>query len=237
MLKVRKGPRTDGPFFGALMAKRRDEGGVSMRGIVALLLLLLALLPGCAVPGEEASSPAVHQAEAPRAENMRASMVENAPLPLLDAEVMTAYERALWVYGWFDLAPLPSGEETVMVGRTAYRRVNMEKIQDMEDLRACLRSVFTQELTDRLLDGKTARIQYREIDGALYVSGERRDQNAGKGAASVEVEQAGDGVCYVNVLVDLLDEDGETVVGEESWSFPYAFVEDRWVFTDFRLVY
>lgn len=168
---------------------------------------------------------------------MRASMVETAPPPMLEAEVVTAYERALWVYGWFDLAPLPAGEETAMVGRRTYHRVDMEGVQDMADLRACLRSVFTQELTDRLLDGKTARIQYREINGALYVSGDRRDRDAGKGAASVEVEWAEEDACYVNVLVDLLEEDGVTVVGEESWSFPYAFVEDRWVFTDFRLVY
>lgn len=208
-----------------------------MRGILTLLLLL-ALLPGCAVPagGADASSPAIRTA-APRAENMRASMVETAPPPMLEAEVVTAYERALWVYGWFDLAPLPAGEETAMVGRRTYHRVDMEGVQDMADLRACLRSVFTQELTDRLLDGKTARIQYREINGALYVSGDRRDRDAGKGAASVEVEWAEEDACYVNVLVDLLEEDGVTVVGEESWSFPYAFVEDRWVFTDFRLVY
>lgn len=206
-----------------------------MRGIMTLLLLL-ALLPGCAVPAGEAPAPAARTA-APRAENMRASMVEAAPLPLLEAEVLTAYERAVWVYSWFDLAPLSAGEETVTVGRKTYRRVDVESVQDMADLRACLRSVFTQELTDRLLDGETARIQYREIDGALYVSGDSRVRDAGKGAASVEVEWAEEDACYVNVLVDLLDEDGETVVGEESWSFPYAFVEDRWVFTDFRLVY
>ena len=41
----------------------------------------------------------------------------------------------------------------------------------------------------------------------------------------------------VNVVVDLLGEDGQTVVGLESWSFPYVFLDDRWVFTDFRLVY
>ena len=53
----------------------------------------------------------------------------------------------------------------------------------------------------------------------------------------VEAEQLEETLYSVNVMVELLGEDGETVVGLESWSFPYAFVNDRWVFTDFRLVY
>ncbi len=53
----------------------------------------------------------------------------------------------------------------------------------------------------------------------------------------MEAEQLEETLYSVNVMVELLGEDGETVVGLESWSFPYAFVNDRWVFTDFRLVY
>ena len=60
---------------------------------------------------------------------------------------------------------------------------------------------------------------------------------AGKGRIRVEAEQLEETLYSVNVMVELLGEDGETVVGLESWSFPYAFVNDRWVFTDFRLVY
>ena len=41
----------------------------------------------------------------------------------------------------------------------------------------------------------------------------------------------------VDVTVDLLDENGETVTGVECYAFPYEFVEDHWVFTDFRMVY
>ena len=51
----------------------------------------------------------------------------------------------------------------------------------------------------------------------------------------MEAERLAEDLYSVNVMVELLAEDGGTVVGLESWSFPYAFVEDRWVFTDFRL--
>ena len=113
----------------------------------------------------------------------------------------------------------------------------MEGMEELEDLRTYLRGVFSQELADRLLDGGSSRIQYRDVNGVLYAAGDIRDRDAGKGQVQVEVERLEDGLYFINVTVDLLGEDRETVVGLESWSFPYAFVEDRWVFTDFRLVY
>lgn len=122
-----------------------------------------------------------------------------------------------------------------MDGETYYR-VSMPGIEDLEDLRTYLRGIFSQELTDRLVDGTAARIRYRNIQGILYACGEPREPDAGKGQARVEAERLAEDLYHVNVLVDLLAEDGESVVGLESWSFPYAFIEDRWVFTDFRLI-
>ena len=198
-----------------------------MRRTIAVLLLAL-LLTGCAAPSGEApalSAAGTASEPAARAENMSSSLVESS-----------AYERAQKVYGWFDLAPPPTTGEPTTVNGVDYYRVDMEGMADLEDLRACLRGVFTQELTDRLLDSRTVRIQYRDVNGALCVAGDSRVPDAGKGQAQVEVEQLEETLYFVNVTVDLLGEDRETVVGLESWSFPYAFVEDRWVFTEFRLV-
>ena len=50
-------------------------------------------------------------------------------------------------------------------------------------------------------------------------------------------EETGPGRYSVKVTASLLGEDGVTVTGLECWSFPYVFEEDRWVFTDFQLVY
>lgn len=209
-----------------------------MRKAMAALLFTL-VLSGCAAPSGEvsaASAPRVPAAPAAQAENMSSSMVESSARPMPEAEVLAAYERARRVYGWFDLAPLPTSGESVHLNSRTYYRVAMEGVGDLEDLRACLRGVFSRELTDFLLDGKSARIQYRDIDGVLFVSGDSREPDAGKGQALVEAEQQEEAVWFVNVTVDLLGEDRETVVGLESWSFPYAFEDDRWVFTDFRLV-
>ena len=209
-----------------------------MRRTIAVLLLAL-LLTGCAAPSGEApalSAAGAASEPAARAENMSSSLVESSARPMPETEVLAAYERAQKVYGWFDLAPPPTTGEPTTVNGVDYYRVDMEGMADLEDLRACLRGVFTQELTDRLLDSRTVRIQYRDVNGALCVAGDSRVPDAGKGQAQVEVEQLEETLYFVNVTVDLLGEDRETVVGLESWSFPYAFVEDRWVFTEFRLV-
>lgn len=202
-----------------------------------IVLLLLLLLTACSPPARTAETAPSPAAARPEAENMRASLVESAPRPPLESDIRGAYDRALRVYGWFDLAPLPTSEESVFLDGVRYHRVNMEGVRDLEDLRTYLRSVFSQELADRLLDGETARLQYRDIDGALYVAGTRRERDPETGGILIEVEQLDETAFSVNVLVDLLDEDGRTVVGQKSWSFPYALVGDRWVFTDFCLVY
>lgn len=202
-------------------------------------LLLAVLLSGCAAPAEPAAARSAPAAEIPAAsaENMRSALVESAARPLSESEILDAYDQAQRVYGWFDLSPLPTADETVLENGETFRRVDMDGIEELEDLRAYLRGVFSQELADTLLRGETTRIRYQDIDGVLYVSGNRRDRETGKGALRVEAEQLEESVYSVNVMVDLLDEDGQTVVGLESWSFPYVFSEGRWVFTDFQLVY
>ena len=206
-----------------------------MKKITAALVFTL-LLAGCAAPPEETAAPAAASAPAARMEKMSSSMVESSARPLLEEDILAAYEGARRVYGWFDLADLPgSGESAQEHGAGEYRGKAV-RVKNLEDLRAYLRGVFSQELADRLLDGRTARIHYRNIRGLLYVSGEARDRDPGKGASWVETEKLAEDLYSVNVMVDLLGEDGETVVGLECWSFPYAFEGDRWVFTDFRLV-
>ena len=58
----------------------------------------------------------------------------------------------------------------------------------------------------------------------------------GKGRVEAAVEQTAPDTCVVNVTVELLEENSGSVTGMEYDSFPYQYVRDRWVFTDFRLV-
>lgn len=160
---------------------------------------------------------------------------DGAPPELSQEEILSAYQRAAAAYGWFTLEPLPDSGETVTVDGAVYRRVDMEGMEELKDLRTYLNSVFAPELTEQLLSGGPP--EYRDIEGALYVTGRGRMRDSRKGTVQIQTEQVDSGSYLVNVTVDLLDRDGVTVTGLESWSFPYVYTGDRWVFTDFKTIY
>ena len=206
--------------------------------LAALTAWVLLLAPGCAAPaGDAPGRTAVPGPRPPEGGGLRSSRVESEARPLSDEEILDAYSRAEDLYAWFDLEPLPGAGPAVITDGALYRQVDREGIQTMEDLRTCLRSVFSQEVTEALLAAGGETPMYRDIDGALYVTGSGRSPDPSKGHTEIEVEQTSADSYAVNISIDLLDADGETVTGLECWSFPYAFVDDRWVFTDFRLFY
>ena len=179
-----------------------------MKKCVLPALLLALLLTGCG--GTEAKE-------------LSDTALEEAPRPLTQSEVRSAYDRAVTAYGWFDLSPLPCGQEQEMVDGWIYQKVDYPGIEDLADLRAYLRVVFSPDLTERLLT-QGQRPAYRDVDGALYAAaGVGREKESDKGS--------------VEVTVELLDSSRSTVIGVESYAFPYEFVEGSWAFTDFQMVY
>lgn len=210
-----------------------------------LPLVLMMLLVGCGGEGETAAplppeSPAkaaVSVVTPPDPETLEAAQVESDARMPTEEEILGDYDRAVRIYGWFDLTPLEDSGETVTEDGTVYRRVSAAGCGSMEDLRLDLRSVFTETLTERLLSGEEGRIRYRDIDGALYVTGEGRERSAGRGTVTVEVEQTGESSYAVNVTVDLVEQEEGVVTGMECWSFPYVQENGRWGFSEFRLVY
>lgn len=209
------------------------------RRVCLWLLLTLLLLSGCgsaAAPSAAATADAV-PAQAPETDgSLSATRLEAEPRPLTEEEILSAYYRAEEAYGWFDLAPLPDSGETVRLENAVYRRVDYPGIENMDDLRTYLRSLFSAELTDWLLVTGGSSPFYLDIDGALYVSFSGRTRDSGKGAVQVEVVRGDSQTYSLEVSVELLDGDRNAAVGLECWSFPYAYVDGRWVFTDFQLV-
>ena len=214
-----------------------------MKKTIWLPLVLTLLLVGCGGEGEAAAprspeSPAPVSVEVlPEAETLEAAQVESDARMPTEQEILGDYDRAVRIYGWFDLTPLEDSGETVTEDGTVYRRVSAAECGTMEELRLNLRSVFTESLTERLLSGEEGRIRYRDIDGALYVTGEGRERGSGRGSVTVEVEQTGETAYSVNVTVDLVEQEDGVVTGMECWSFPYVRENDRWGFSEFRLVY
>lgn len=200
---------------------------------VLLVLLVLLVLSGCGQGGLAARSAETAQEEA----DFSSTLVEGQARPLTEGEIRSAYDRAVNAYGWFDLTPLPTTSQQETVDGWLYQKVDYPGIEDLADLRAYLRVVFSQELTDRLLE-QGDHPAYRDVDGALYAAVDiSREKARSKGSVEVMVTQESETVYSVEVTVDLLDSASGEVIGVECYAFPYEFIEENWVFTDFQLVY
>ena len=208
------------------------------------MLLTVLLLTGCSggeSPGsempEEKAVPAADMAAGYGQEaDLEAAQVESSARALTEEEILDAYQRAEVACGWFALQPLPDSGEIVQIDGVDYREVDVPGIQKMEDLRTYLRSLFSGELTEQLLATGGSCPLYREIDGSLYVCASGRSRNSGKGNMQIQINRIDETSYTVDVTMDLLGAGGETM-GVECWSFHYAYVDGRWVFTDFRLVW
>lgn len=210
-----------------------------MRQILMLEALLVMLLMGCAGASsweEEAqmeTGMTQHQAGSPV--SVPAEELENVPMS--EEEVLLAYDRAVEAWNWFFHTPLPGGGDRVQVGDAAYWKVSSPRFETMEELQSYLRHLFSQELTEQLLDMDAPTPVYLDLQGALYVrenAGCVRDRS--KGAQQIQVEKETDTAYSINITVDLLDGDQTAVVGLEFWSFSYELVEDEWIFTSFELI-
>lgn len=202
------------------------------------LWLLLFLLCGCesaATPAPEEAAPA-RAPEAAADAGLSATRLDAEPRPLMEEEILAAYYRAEEAYGWFALAPLPSTGEVLRLDGAAYYKVDYPGMETLDDLRAYLRRLFSAELTDNLLSLGGESPYYRDVDGALYVSFSGRERDGGKGASQVEAVQLDSQTYALEVSVELLNDERSAVTGLECWSFPYSYVDGRWVFTDFQLV-
>lgn len=214
-----------------------------MKRVYALMLALaLWALAGCgaeiAADGSAAqAAPSVGETAGDEDSGLSAALLERQARPLTDEEILAAYDRAEEAYGWFYLQTLPAGSETQTLDGWIYHRVDYPGMENLADLRAYLRGLFTEELTDQLLSEGDPHPLYQDADGELYVLSTQRARDTSRGEITIETEQTGETAYAVDVAVDLLDGPGGAVTGVQCYSFPYEFVEDRWVFTDFCLVY
>lgn len=166
-------------------------------------------------------------------------------VPPTAEEVRNAFDKALEVYGWFDLCSLETDSaDRVEVGNATYCRVVREELPTLESLRTLVYSLFDTKTGEHLLGEKVQNKPYIDVDGALYGQDFARGTDMSKGEYTVEVTPESSTCMLCTVTVEIIDIDYNNgasdpkVIGTEDYTYHYQYDGNgRWVFTDFDLFY
>lgn len=160
-----------------------------------------------------------------------------------ETQVRTAFEKAIEVYGWFDLCSLDcDSADKVERGDSEYYRVISDEVPTYDALRTMVYDLFDTQTGDELLREDSEYPPYIDADGALYTRDFARGSDVTKGEYELTVEQESK-TCFVcKARVETLEfNDGykeyRRVTGCEEFTYHYELVGNRWVFTDFALFY
>lgn len=175
--------------------------------------------------------------------------VTATPEPRPDDEVvLAAYREAAEVFSWFagyGEPELDGADQITMTveewgGEITLFRVTRPILNSTDELRAYLKTLLSDEVVDALLKNGSAKF-VDGPEGGLYTTGAGRGSNINKGGVILSVlwpQEGGKTLCTVRAEVELLDEETlSTVVGTETYDFPYQKVGDKWVFTQFTAIF
>lgn len=173
---------------------------------------------------------------------------EPAPTEVLvitpsQTQVRMAFEKAMEVYGWFELCSLECDSvDKATLNGTTYYRVISDEVPTFDALRMLVYDLFDTKTGDRLLDEDSKTPPYINVDGALFTRDFARGSDVTKGEYELTVEQESKTSFLCKVRVETLEfNDGykeyRRVSGYEDYTYHYKRVGNRWVFTDFSLFY
>ncbi len=151
-----------------------------------------------------------------------------------DDEVMAAYNKALPIFEWFDIKPLPTdGAYKKELGYMIYYNVSDPKITSMGALQSAMNSVFTPTLTGSLIG---SRSMYREFDGRLYVAPAGRKVNKFAGDTTYKVVSRTAEKIVLQASTEIFGSDHKTIVKTQTKDFSYMKTPVGWRFATFEAV-
>lgn len=160
-----------------------------------------------------------------------------------DEEILRVYRKATEAFSWFagygDSGLALDLEDTQVRAYLTYFRVTAPELNSVNDLRAYLKTMFSDEVVDGLL--KPGQDHFLDIGSGLYALSAGRGADPTKGGITTAVlwpEEENPKSCTVQTTVEVLDpNNGYAVTGQQVYSFPYAQVGDKWVFTQFESIF
>ncbi len=193
-----------------------------------ILSLVMCVFCSCATPSAQ-SDPSTPE---PAPSQEPASEPEAKPVQPTDAEIEALYKKADEAYMWFDMGscPVAEGERYSADDVHTYALAD-NGFSSTDELRAYLNTLFSSELTDKLMSGENPT--FIDHDGKLYVAEAARGANILAGDTRYEVVREDERVIY-RVSVDQLEEpDSDKVVSVETYDMVLQNTDAGWVFTEF----
>ncbi len=152
--------------------------------------------------------------------------------------ILAAYKSATVAASWFRIASIletadeyPSADD-LYIELDDRRYFKVKRFDRYDVFVDYLEMLFSKELTQEFLQSENNK--YINIDGELYATLGIRGTDIHMGNEYYAIERVSDSKYIVRVTVDILGgDDMLTIVGNEVFEFPYEFMGDRWVFTEF----
>lgn len=142
------------------------------------------------------------------------------------------YDKAREADSWFSTYAgiTMANSYSVRVGSgSTYSRVYSDKFKTLKDMENYLCTLFSEKIVEDLLSSRT----FIDIDGQIYCSEASGGFNSLK-IKYTSIEKVNDNkyIYYVHLIETFPDDTDE---GKEIYTvqYPYEYIGDRWVFTDF----
>lgn len=166
----------------------------------------------------------------------------------LDSYMYDVSRRAAEAIGWFEMNTMTarsglsdiierynqnthSETSTKAASEDGYTEIGDSRIKTYAELEAYLKTLFSDEIADRLL----ALGMYRDINGRLCGLDAARGSDITKGGSAAAIKRLSDSKISYTVTVELLSEDLKSVAGFETHGFTYELIGPKWVWTKFYL--
>lgn len=207
--------------------------------LTVLLIVLVIFLASCKTPVQDIVDPTPDDITGTQTEN-----TDNDPTNPYNSEdlrefIKQQYDKAKEAYFWFEIDSLPPEDKEVdfnsikEINGLYYYKVGHETINSLGELEAYLKTIFSDEITARLLE--EGREHYIDIDGELWAVDANRGTDISVGDAIFSIKEKSDNrIVYIANVEELDLETGETV-GINTHEYIYEKTDNGWRWTQFSI--
>ncbi|MBE6687700.1 MAG: hypothetical protein E7588_00295 [Ruminococcaceae bacterium] len=157
----------------------------------------------------------------------------------IKAFIQEKYAIAKEAYFWFEVNSLPPAEHGVDINSIKeidglyYYKVGHDTIKSLSDLESYLKSIFSDEITARLME--EGKEKYIDVEGELWAVDAQRGTDISVGNVIFTLQKKGDNKVVYSAHVEELDLETLETVGMKVYDYVYEKTPAGWRWTEFDI--